>query len=191
MDQDELVTGLRQRDPSAVGELLNSHGQRLLRSAFLLSGSEADAQYLVQDTFVQALNSIRRFRGESSIYTWLHAILLNLARHQNRDRRRLIVSDELARTDVPETDEGFARQDMETAGSALVIALRQVSEIHREVLVLRFYEDMKIHEIAAHLGISKGTVKSRLHYAVAEMQRLLPEELNLFGAKCTKEKEQR
>ena len=53
---------------------------------------------------------------------------------------------------------------------------------------MRFYEDMKIHEIAAHLGISKGTVKSRLHYAIAEMQRQLPGELNLFGACGTEEK---
>ncbi|HEY3852797.1 MAG TPA: RNA polymerase sigma factor [Verrucomicrobiae bacterium] len=191
MDQDELVAGLRRRDAWAVGELLDSYGQRLLRSAFLLSGSEIDAQDLVQETFVQALDSIQRFRGKSSIYTWLHAILLNLARHHIRDSRRLVVNDELARKDVPVTDEGFARQDTETAGSALAIALRQVSEIHREVLVLRFYEEMRIHEIAAHLGLSKGTVKSRLHYAIAEMQRLLPEELNLFGANSTKEKEQR
>jgi RNA polymerase sigma factor (sigma-70 family) len=191
MDQDELVAGLRRRETLAIGELFDSYAQRLLCSAFLLSGSEIDAQDLVQETFVQALDSCHRFRGQSSIYTWLHAILLNLARHHHRDRRRLIVSDELARKDIPVIDEGFARHDTETAGSALADALLQVSEIHREVLVLRFYEDMKIHEIAAHLGLSKGTVKSRLHYAIAEMQRLLPEELNLFGANRTKEKEQR
>ena len=55
-------------------------------------------------------------------------------------------------------------------------------------LILRFYENMKIHEIAAHLGLSKGTVKSRLHYAIAEMQRQLPGELNLFGVCGTEEK---
>ena len=47
---------------------------------------------------------------------------------------------------------------------------------------------MKIHEIATHLGISKSTVKSRLYYAIAEMQRRLPGELNLFGACGTEEK---
>jgi RNA polymerase sigma-70 factor, ECF subfamily len=72
--------------------------------------------------------------------------------------------------------------------SALADALDSLSSLHREVLILRFYEDMKIHEIAAHLGISNGTVKSRLHYAIAEMQRRLPRELNLFGACGTEEK---
>jgi RNA polymerase sigma-70 factor (ECF subfamily) len=74
---------------------------------------------------------------------------------------------------------------------ALAEALSGLSGPHREVLILRFYEDMKIHEIAAHLGISKGTVKSRLHYAIAEMQRRLPDELNLFGACGTEEKAKR
>jgi DNA-directed RNA polymerase specialized sigma24 family protein len=50
---------------------------------------------------------------------------------------------------------------------------------------------MKIHEIAAHLGISSGTVKSRLHYAIAEMQRRMPGELNLFSACGTEEKAKR
>jgi RNA polymerase sigma-70 factor (ECF subfamily) len=72
--------------------------------------------------------------------------------------------------------------------SALADALDVLSGPHREVLILRFYEDMKIHEIAAHLGISSGTVKSRLHYAIAEMQRRLPSELNLFGPCGTEEK---
>jgi RNA polymerase sigma-70 factor (ECF subfamily) len=69
--------------------------------------------------------------------------------------------------------------------------LRQLSAAHREVLVLRYYEDMKIHEIAAQLGISKGTVKSRLHYAIGEMQKLLPGELNLFGGGGTEEMQKR
>jgi DNA-directed RNA polymerase specialized sigma24 family protein len=49
---------------------------------------------------------------------------------------------------------------------------------------------MKIHEIAAHTGVSNGTVKSRLHYAIAELQKLLPEEMNLFGVAGTKEEKQ-
>ena len=53
--------------------------------------------------------------------------------------------------------------------------------------ILRYYENMKIHEIARHLGISKGTVKSRLHYAIGQMHKLLPDELNLFGACGTEE----
>ena len=72
--------------------------------------------------------------------------------------------------------------------AALSTALDQLSLPHREVIVLRYYEEMKIAEIAMRLRISTGTVKSRLHYAIEELQRILPSELNLFGAEGTEER---
>jgi len=191
MGDQQLISALRGRDPAVLQELVNSCGHRLLRSAFLLCGNEADAQDLVQDTFLQAFQSAHRFRGGSSIYTWLHAILLNLSRHYHRDRKRLVYNDELARKDRPLSQEGPHQLDANMASLALSDALQRLSEPHREVLILRFYEDMKIHEIAAHLRTSQGTIKSRLHYAIAEMQKLLPGELNLFGSQGTKETERR
>ncbi len=159
----------------------------------VLREPETDAQDLVQETFVQALQGVHRFRGGCSVYTWLHAILLNLWRVitiASAVPDGMVEGDDLARRDVAAPNEGPARIDTEVAASALAEALQRLSGDHREVLVLRFYEEMKIHEVATHLGISKGTVKSRLHYAIAQMQRLLPGELNLFGAAGTKEKEE-
>jgi RNA polymerase sigma-70 factor, ECF subfamily len=187
MDQEQLLAALVDRDPARVRELVEAFGPRLLRSAFLLCGSETDAQDLVQDTFAQALRSARLFQGRSSVYTWLHAILLNLSRHYHRDRKRLVFDDALARQDIASADEGPSRLDADAAAGALIEALNRLTQPHREVLVLRFYENMKVGEIAAHLGVAAGTVKSRLHYGLAEMQRLLPGELNLFGAGGTKE----
>ena len=188
MDEQELIAALRGRDPAAVQKLVDACGNRLLRSAFLLCGNETEAEDLVQDTFLQAFESVDRFGGRSSVYTWLHAILLNLTRHYHRDRKRLVTNDELARQDLAAPADGPLHFDGEIATSALTDALGQLSEDHREILVLRFYEDMKIHEIAAHLGLAAGTVKSRLHYAIAEMQKLLPGELNLFGVEGTKQR---
>jgi len=184
VDEQELIAAFKRREHAAVQELVQSCGDRLLRSAFLLCGNEADAQDLVQETFLQALQSAHRFAGRSSIYTWLHAILLNLSRDLRRKRKRFVSDDEpeeglLSAEDVPQLDAEFA-------SSTLAGALRRLSPAHREVLVLRFYENMKIHEIAAHTGVSRGTIKSRLHYAIAEMQKIVPAELNLFGAKTTK-----
>jgi len=191
MDEQQLVQGLRSQDPGAVGELVAAYGDRLFRSACLLCGDEAEAPDLVQETFLQAVRSAHRFGGRSSVYTWLHGILLNLTRHYHRDRRRLIYDDSLARQERAEVEEQPSRLDCEVTSRVLADALQRLSEPHREVLVLRFYEEMKIHEIAAHLGISKGTVKSRLHYAIAEMQQRLPAELNLFSGCGTEEKAMR
>jgi len=191
MDEDQLVQGLRSQDPGTVQELVVAHGDRLFRSACLLCGNEAEAQDLVQETFLQAVRSANGFEGRSSVYTWLHGILLNLTRHYHRDRKRLIYDEELAHGEPALPDETSTGPDVEMATGALAKALCRLSGPHREVIVLRFYEDMKIHEIAARLGISKGTVKSRLHYAIAEMQRRLPSNLNLFSARGTQERAMR
>jgi RNA polymerase sigma-70 factor, ECF subfamily len=188
MDEEQLVQGLRSRDPGAAQELVVAHGDRLFRSACLLCGDQAEAQDLVQETLLQAVRSGPRFRVGSRVYTWLHGILLNLTRHYYRDRKRMVYDEELAREEPAPPEERPNRLDVELISGALKEALGGLSGPHREVLILRFYEDMKIHEIATHLGISKGTVKSRLHYAIAEMQRRLPGELNLFGACGTEEK---
>jgi RNA polymerase sigma-70 factor, ECF subfamily len=188
MDPDKLVATLRAGNPAALQELVELHGDRLLRSAVLLCGNETDAQDLVQDTFVEAARSARRFRGGSTIYTWLHAILLNLTRHYHRSRKKIVYDAELESREMAVASEEPVPSDLEIAGSALTVALRQLSVLHREVLLLRYYEHLKIHEIAAHLGISKGTVKSRLHYAIGELQKRLPAEMNLFSAVGTKER---
>jgi len=180
MDEDQLVAAFKGRDPAALRELVSIYGDRLLRSAFTLCGDETEAQDLVQDTFVQALRSADKF----------HAILLNLTRHYHRDRKRIIYDDALAVREVSSSEESPPQSDCGTASSALSEALRRLSAAHREVIVLRYYEDMKIHDIARHLRISKGTVKSRLHYALAGLHKLLPEELNLFGT-CGTEKMQK
>jgi RNA polymerase sigma-70 factor, ECF subfamily len=188
MDEQQLVRALRNQDPGAVQELVVSYGDRLFRSACLLCGDATEAQDLVQETVLQAVRSVHRFGGRSSVYTWLHGILLNLTRRYHRDRKRMVYDEALARQDAAVFEESSNRLDSEAASCALSNALRQLSKPHREVVVLRYYEEMKIDDIAAHLGVSAGTVKSRLHYAIAEMQRRMPDELNLFSACGTEEK---
>ena len=189
MDQEKLISALKSREPAAIEELVHAYGERLIHSAILLCGNETDAQDLVQDTFVQAIGSVHRFRGQSSLYTWLQAILLNLTRHYHRSRNRLIYDEELANQKLDPVEQDSTRIDLEAAGSSLSQALARLSPAHREVVILRHFEHMKIHEIAGQLGLSKGTVKSRLHYAIAELQKLLPQELNLFGSCGTEKKD--
>ena len=189
MDQEErLVAALKGGDLASIEALIEAHGTRLLRSATLLCGDETNAQDLVQDTFVAALRSIHRFRGQASLYTWLHSILLNLTRHYRRDSRRLQYDNELAAQQDSAVEEQPSLLDLECASTELRRALGQLSEPHREVLILRYYEQMKIPQIARHLEVSTGTVKSRLHYAIRELQKVFPLELNLFGAGGTNEK---
>jgi RNA polymerase sigma-70 factor (ECF subfamily) len=160
-------------------ELLSAHGERLLRSAYLLCGNETEAQDLVQETFLQALKSRHRFRGDSVVYTWLHGILRNLSHRHVRKQRRLVFEEELILGQASNPASANEADD-DFCAARLAQALQKVSPEHREVIVLRYYENLKIHEIAQQTGVSNGTVKSRLFYAVRALQQLLPREMNLF-----------
>jgi len=174
--------------PLDLVELMDSHGDRLLRSAYLLCGNRTEAEDLVQETYLQAMKSGHRFRGDSALYTWLYGILLNLCRRNYRTQRRFVFEEErmLSATfqTIPadELDRGVKSKGLE-------LALQKLSPIHREVIVLRYYESMKIAAIAAQLAVSKGTVKSRLHYALRSLVELIPVELNLFVTDDTHNKE--
>jgi RNA polymerase sigma-70 factor, ECF subfamily len=177
----------RRDSPAPLSDLhvwLDAHGDRLLRSAYLLCGNATDAEDLVQETLLQAFKSSHRFRGESAVYTWLHGILLNVSRHHWRKQKRLVFDERLVlqaalENGVPADD------DLEFRTAQLAEALQTLSPEHREVIVLRFYENLKIHEIAAQIGLAPGTVKSRLHYAIRCLERLLPDELNVFASEGT------
>lgn len=159
--------------------LVDAYGGRLLRSAYLLCGARAEAEDLVQETFLQAFKSLSRFRGDSAAYTWLHGILLNLWRHRRRRQRRLVFDEDLIRKEAAPPVAGD-EMDRNLVATRILGALQTLSREHREVIVLRYYEGLKIAEIARQTGTSSGTVKSRLHYAAQALQRLLPREMNLF-----------
>jgi RNA polymerase sigma-70 factor (ECF subfamily) len=160
-------------------QLADTHGDHLVRSAFLLCGDQTEAQDLAQETLLQALKSAHRFRGGSTVFTWLYGILRNLCHRHLRKQKRLVLREELLLHEAapPNTDSGT---DQEYCAARLAQALQELSPEHREAILLRYYEGLKIDEIAAHTGVSQGTVKSRLHYASRRLQELLPEEMNLF-----------
>jgi RNA polymerase sigma-70 factor (ECF subfamily) len=79
--------------------------------------------------------------------------------------------------------------DQDFCSARLVKAMQELSQEHREVLILRHFESMKIEAIARQTGVSSGTVKSRLHYAVRCLEQLIPRELNLFASEGTNHKE--
>jgi RNA polymerase sigma-70 factor (ECF subfamily) len=185
MTQEQLVSALKNLDRGAQEELVNLYGDRLLRSACMLCGNETEAQDMAQETFVEALRSVHRFQQRSSIYTWLYSILLNICRHHRRKQKRIVFDNEAGLEATAQAGENVSPLDAGIAASALQAGLRELTEAQREVIALRYYEDMKIHEIAHHLGLPKGTVKSRLHYAIGELKKRLPGELNLFGAAGT------
>jgi RNA polymerase sigma-70 factor, ECF subfamily len=184
MADNQSRSGKKDGDSFDLQEFVDSYGDRLLRSAYLLCGDEAEAQDLVQETFIQAIKSWQKFRGESAPYTWLHGILLNLSRRHRRKQQRLVYDEELLQKATLQSDPGHD-MDHGICASRLADAIQKLSQEHREVIVLRFYEGMKIEEIARQTGVSNGTVKSRLHYAILRLEQLIPRDMNLFASDGT------
>lgn len=171
----ELLGRSARGDQAAFDELINRHGRYLYAIAQGQSGNAADAEDLVQETLIGALNA--KFRGESSVRTFLVSILIRQAGMLRRKKKRQAGWMSLA---AEGGQEGGANTDPTRAGSAqsgtdarldLSVMLQALSEEHRQVIILRELEQMSYEQIAATLGVPRGTVESRLHRAREDLRR--------------------
>jgi RNA polymerase sigma-70 factor, ECF subfamily len=170
----------RAGDVEAFGQVYRAHATRLLRQAMALCGNVALAEELAQDTLVEAWKCLHRYHGRCEFFTWLCAILLNRYRNSLRSRRVLPVStlgdreqEEFASAIDNLTDDRFS--PAEAAGlreqTALVRkCIETLPAKHQQVIFLRFYVDDSLEGIAAALGCSVGTVKSRLFHALDKLR---------------------
>ncbi|KPJ54114.1 hypothetical protein AMJ39_01525 [candidate division TA06 bacterium DG_24] len=186
LDDHELVRNCQRGDRAAFDELMLRHQARIFNAACRLLGDIDEAEEVAQDTFVRAYRGIGGFRFQSSFFTWLYRILLNLAanRRKARARQRRIRVDSLDR--MAEGDDGWAprepadrtcdpEQELERRELAQQIeqCLAELSHDHAAVVVMRDVQGMSYEEIAGVLECSVGTVKSRLHRARAELRKLM------------------
>jgi len=175
-----LLSRARGGDAEAFCELVRDHEARLLRQAMMLCGNEAQAEDLAQDTLVEAWRCLRRYDARCRFFTWLCAILLHRYRNTVRGRRLLAMAtrpgseagvgatclSSLA-DPAPLPDEVSQQRERAERVLACVHALRPK---HQQVIYLRFYADDSLEGIAAALGCSVGTVKSRLFHALEKLR---------------------
>lgn len=169
--------------------MVDAYSQRLFKSAFLLCGNESDANDLTQETLLQAIKSLKSFRHESTLFTWLYGILLNLNRRRTRQKRQFFffsVNKFPKQISINPISLLEKRMDLEKIYSFIYKQTKKLSLNHREVIILRYFEGFTIEKIAFTLEVSKGTVKSRLHYATKYLRKKIPEHLNPFAVSGTK-----
>jgi RNA polymerase sigma-70 factor (ECF subfamily) len=159
--------------PISLPDLIASYGDRLLRSAYLMCGHSSDAQDIVQETFCRALAALPDFRGEAGVYTWLFTIMRNVYLKQRRRERRFFHF--LARQPrVPHTEgDPVEHFEWRNAQTKLPEVLQKLPVKQREIIILRFVNDLKIADIARILSLPEGTVKSRLFNAGNRLQALM------------------
>ena len=169
----EVWQEIRKDRERGAERLVAEYGNRLYAAAVLLCANDHDAEEMVFRTFDQAVKKIRQFDPSRSFFTWLYAIMLNFHRMNHR-RRRVEVVPMGAAEDLPEQSTALIAETQD-AGDEVANAIRALSPPLREVVVLRYFADKTVDEIAAALNIPVGTVKSRLHNARVELANLLPQ----------------
>jgi RNA polymerase sigma-70 factor (ECF subfamily) len=172
----DLVGLARAGDRQALGVLVERH-YGALRALLLRYGcvSAGDVDDLVQETFLRSFRALARYEDRGHLRTWLFRIALNLARDARR-RSGLVVTqaDVKALADLPDSSADPVQLVLDRFdGAVLGAAVARLPESQREALVLRFYADLPLEEIARIAGCPEGTVKSRLHYALRKLRGLL------------------
>lgn len=182
VDDHELVLAARKGDRDAFRTLFERHHRRAYALAFGVLRHSDDALDVVQDAFIKAHKYLDKFEGNSSFYTWLYRIVMNLAIDHLRKHRR-VKPVELDETRIEDGEDGLlpkilggnpgrALQDKEIR-IRIDRALEELSENHRAVLVMRELEGLSYEEMAEAMDCSKGTIMSRLFHARRNMQKRL------------------
>ncbi len=170
---DDLVARAQRGDTRAYGTLVKEHQTLAFRTAFLLTGSAADAEDAVQDAFVKAHGALGRFRPGSPFRPWLLAIVANEARNRRRSagrRERLALraaEDPLSGGAVPSPE--AALLDAERR-EELLAAVNDLREDDRLAIACRYFLGLSEEETAATLGWRRGTVKSRTSRALDRLR---------------------
>jgi RNA polymerase sigma-70 factor (ECF subfamily) len=179
IDRDyELVDALRRQQPTAAERLLDTYGDRACRLATRITGSEHDAEEVVQDALWTVVRKIDTFRGDSAFGTWFYRIVANAAYQTLRLRkgRRFDASlddvlpflDEHGRPGEPVADWSASVDDPAVQTELRVVLTAAIDELpadYRAIIVLRDVEGLSHREISEVLGISVPNVKSRVHRA--------------------------
>ncbi len=173
------LTRLRGGDVEAVTTVMERYQHRLYRYLLRLPREPTTAEDLFQQTWVKVIERIRSFDPSRSFEGWLFALARNLAIDYLRRYRPESLDEPLPTGDsrlelVPGSEpDALDHLLAQERAAILVRALDHLPLAFREVLTLRFEEDMRLEEIATVLGLPLGTVKTRLHRALKHLRRIL------------------
>jgi len=176
-EEAQIADGLRRRDPDVLDALIEQYQHRLLRYLAHLTGNMATAEDLFQETWIRVLEKGHQYDGKSRFVTWLMTIAHNVAIDHLRKRTPASL-DEMRDPDedtapfepVAVGPSPFEQVAAMEDGARIRAALNELPPIFREVLVLRFQEQLKLEEIAKLVGIPLATVKTRLYRGVMALR---------------------
>jgi RNA polymerase sigma-70 factor (ECF subfamily) len=182
----ELLTAVKAGDATAYRGIVEKYQNRVYALVYGMVRNREDARDLTQDAFVKAYNNLETFRLESSFYTWLYRIAMNLAIDFIRKRQRqgttsfdeTIASREDGGgvSEIHHADDPRRTLERKRLYERIMDSLDKLPADQKQVILLRELEGLSYKEISDIMDIPEGTVMSRLFYARKKLQKLLAEE---------------
>ena len=182
---DELITRTQAGDAGAFDELIVKYSPRLYGLVYNMTSNHEDTNDMLQDVFAKAYRAIKGFRGKSSFYTWIHTIAVNMTLNflKKRGRRYHLSLDDVDASiqndkefiELTSTTSPVREADLGELQRRLNEAMMKLSDEHRAVVTMFHIQGMPHAEISKILGVSEGTVRSRLFYANRQLQTYLDE----------------
>ena len=179
----DLVQRAREGDTRAFDQLILKYGDKLYGLVYNMTSNKEDTHDVLQDVFARAYQSLPKFKGKSTFYTWIYQIAVNMTLNFLKKRKRrsgLSLNDmESSVQQDPALVETGWESDPERHTNVnelqkrLNEAMQHLSESHRTVVTLFDVQGLPHGEIAEILKVSVGTVRSRLHYAHQQLQTYL------------------
>jgi RNA polymerase sigma-70 factor (ECF subfamily) len=179
-----LIAAAQAGDVEAFDTLIRRHQDRVFNQAWRLLGDHDEASDLVQEVFIRVYRKIHLYRGDAAFSTWLYRVTHNLAKNrwkqmERQGRSRTVSLDQPRAEDdddrpLDRPDDSPGPRSMAEGREMLGHLEREMQGLgfeHRQVLVLRFVENLSYEEIAEVLGANLGTVKSRICRARQELRR--------------------
>lgn len=158
IEERELIRKLKKGNEDAYIYLLDIYGSRLLKTCYLVLKDEKEAEDVVQETFLRVFSHINSFRGNSSLYTWVYRIALNLCKDKRKTIREFEIYEDIIESKERVEDVVFNSIDREILRKELF----NLNSIYKEILILFYFEELSIKEISQILEEKEGTIKSRL-----------------------------
>lgn len=198
-EEKALIARAQSGELGAFEEIVTAYEKRVFALAFRSSGNEEDARDIAQEVFLRVYRSLAQFRGESGLSTWIYRITMNICVDFARKGTASVGTASLSGEDeqeiaLPDTDRTHMPEavlENEELREELQTALSQLTEEHRNIVLLRDVSGLTYDEIARTLDLSEGTVKSRLARARKNLRDILLKRGNIFVHPTSKETERR
>lgn len=177
MDERSIVKGIKNSEDWAVEAVVDLYGNRLVKSAFMVCGDRQLAEEAVQDAFLTLCRKIDSFREDSSLYTWLYRIAINTAKNKTRNRwfKKVLPREKAQFEETPDyrtPEQSIVKSEV---SDEVRRSLSMLPLIYRQAIDLHYIQDLKVREVADVLGVSEGTIKSRLARGRQRLAEILDE----------------